>query len=93
MFDFPSNLFTTEDIAKLVAKSPHLVGFSLKPCITFKRDDTSLKDVLICGKRKPFLFSAADAVKIEKYVAEFNNLVIFYKNSSPENVQNRNELK
>lgn len=77
--DFPSNMFTTEDIAKLVAKCPYLEGFSLKPCIIFDRDDTSLKDVLICGKRKPFLFSVADAVKIEKYVAEFNNFVDFYK--------------
>jgi hypothetical protein len=77
--DFPSNMFTTEDIAKLVAKCPYLEGYSLKPCITFDRDDTSLKDVLICGKRKPFLFSVADAVKIEKYVTEFNNLVAFYK--------------
>jgi hypothetical protein len=77
--DFPSNLYTTEDIAKLVAKCPYLEGFSLKPFITFARDDTSIKDVLICGKRKPFLFSVADAEKIEKYVTEFNKLVVMYK--------------
>jgi hypothetical protein len=77
--DFPSNMFTTEDIAKLVAECPYLEGYSLKPCITFNRDDTTLKDVLICGKRKPFLSSVADTVKIEKYVSEFNNLVDYYK--------------
>jgi hypothetical protein len=77
--DFPSNMYTTEDIAKLVAKCPYLEGYSLKPCIKFDRDDTTLKDVLICGKRKPFLSSVDDTIKIEKYVSEFNNLVDFYK--------------
>lgn len=87
--DFASNLYTTEDIAKLVAISPNLEGYSLKPYIKFDRDNISLKDVLICGKRKPFLSSVTDSIKIEKYVSAFNNLVDFYKNSCPPNNQNK----
>lgn len=86
--DFPSNMFKTEDIAKLVAKCPYLEGYSLKPCITFDSNDISLKDVLICGKRKPFLSSVTDAARIEKYVTEFNNLVDLYKSSTLYNDRN-----
>ncbi|WP_276326137.1 hypothetical protein [Pseudobacteroides cellulosolvens] len=37
------------------------------------------KDVLICGKRKPFLSSIKDAEKIKSYTEKFEKLVNQYK--------------
>lgn len=78
-FDCPTNLYTTEDIAKLVALSPNLEGFALKPYVKFDKKHISHKDVLICGKRKPFLDSHKDKERIEKYTTKFNALVDHFK--------------
>jgi hypothetical protein len=81
VLDFRSNLYTTEQLAWLVAKLPNVNGFSLRPYIEFDRNSSDMsKDVLICGKRKPFLSSIEDTQKIKAYVDKFEKLVAQYRN-------------
>lgn len=78
-FGCASNLYPTEDLARLVAARPDLQGHALRPYYQFKSLGADYKDVLICGKRKPFLSSAKDHERIEKYVAEWSRLVEKYR--------------
>jgi hypothetical protein len=79
----PTNLFTTEQIAWLRARLsesldcealtglvnlPKPIGRAGKPV-----------DVLLVGKRKPFLNSKLDAVRIQHHVNEFNQMVETFK--------------
>ena len=85
-FNFPSNLFSTEDVAWLVAKCPHLKGRSLKPYIDFFmwNSETKKSDIpaaIIVGKRKPMLAIPGNEERIANYVAKFNKKVEEYKNS------------
>jgi hypothetical protein len=82
--NFASNLYSTEQLAQIVALCPEISGFALSAYIKFKRTGEHEKDVLICGKRKPFLNSEKDAAKIEAYVKNFNSLVEKYKREPPE---------
>lgn len=75
ILDFRTNLYTTKQLAWLVAKLPNAQGYSLKPYVKFDRSE---RDILICGKRKPFLSSEKDTAKIQKYVKEFEELVKQY---------------
>lgn len=77
--DFRTNLFTTEDIAHLIASRPELKGYALRPYVKFERNDDDDKDILIVGKRKPFLNSKKDELKIKKYVMDFENLITQYR--------------
>lgn len=84
VFDFPTNLFTTEEIAYLVAKCPDLKGYSLHPYIEFKTFDeetkrTDVPAVIIVGKRKPSFKVAGNEKRIDKYVCAFGDLVEKYK--------------
>lgn len=83
-FDFATNLFTTEQVAWIVANFPQLEGFALRA----KRDTTmfdwetkrdDIPAALIVGKRKPMLKVSGNEVKIQKYVANFEALVEKYK--------------
>ena len=76
----PTNLYTTEELAQIVAACPHVSGRALAPYLPLDKMVND-KDVLICGKRKPFLNSKTDAAKIEAYVSKFNDLVERYKQS------------
>ncbi len=76
--DFPTNMYTTEEIAEVVATCPYLHGYALVPYIKFNRSGDE-KDILICGKRKPFLDSQKDAAKIEIYKNKFFELVEQYR--------------
>lgn len=79
---FPTNFYTTEQIAWLVAKLPNVKGYALRPCIYFERKEgeEEYSDTLICGKRKPFLHRDKHQKRIEQYISKFNNLVDTYKN-------------
>lgn len=77
-FDFPTNLFTTEQVAWVVSNFPTLKGYSL--CA--KIDTTQGHDVpytLIVGKRKPYLINKGNEAKIQRYIEQFNQLVKYYK--------------
>ncbi|WP_099224785.1 hypothetical protein [Listeria costaricensis] len=77
--DFPHNLYSTEEIAQIIAACPRLQGNSLRPYIKVKTVLSDGKDVLICGKRKPRLSSEKDKAKIKKYEQEFERLLAVYK--------------
>ena len=79
VFDFPSNLFTTEEVAWLAAKCPNLKGYSLKPYIEYKTFDertkkTDVPAVIIVGRRKPSLVVEGNEERIAAYAAKFNRL-------------------
>lgn len=84
VFNFPSNHFTTEQVAWLAAKCPELKGNSLKPYKDFVlwNKDTHKSDisaVIIVGKRKPTLAIEGNGKKIAGYVAKFEKLVEQYR--------------
>lgn len=80
VFDFPTNLFTMEEVAWLVGKCPNLEGYALKPYIetmvyneeTYKADKPG---VLLVGKRKPMLSIEGNEKRIANHVAKFNKIV------------------
>jgi hypothetical protein len=76
--DFAPNLLATEQIAQIMTQCPEISGYALRPFIKLDRKDGELKDILICGKRKPFLFSNKDSQRIEEYTEKFNKLVEQY---------------
>jgi len=79
--DFRTNLYSTEQLAQIVASCPKVSGYALCPYVKFDIVDKNQKDVLICGKRKPFLHSKDDAAQIESYAKKFYSLVEKYKQS------------
>lgn len=85
VFGFPTNLFTTEEVAWLKAKCPGLGGYSMKPYIEFEtfNEETKKTDVpavIITGKRKPWLIVEGNEKKIEDFVRKFDLLVEKYRN-------------
>lgn len=73
---FPFNQFTTRQVAWLRARIPaSLESQSLDPMVTVKRSSAGDKDVLLIGKRKPFLDSVTHAARIAKHVDEFWRMV------------------
>ena len=76
-FDFDAGMLTTEEIAWIVAKYPHLSGSAL---CAYNREDAILNDVRVCGFRKPGLDLPKDQKRLDKYVAQFNALVEKYRN-------------
>ena len=76
-FDFDAGMLTTEEIAWIVAKYPHLSGRSL---CAYNKEDAILNDVRVCGFRKPGLDLPQHQKRLDKYVAQFNALVEKYRN-------------
>lgn len=76
-FDFDAGMLTTEEIAWIVAKYPHLYGSAL---CAYNKVDAILNDVRVCGFRKPGLDLPKDQKRLDKYVAQFNALVEQYRN-------------
>ena len=80
VFDFPTNLFTMEEVAWLVGKCPDLEGYALKPYIetmvynekTYKADKPGF---ILVGKRKPTLATEGNEKRIANHVAQFNKIV------------------
>lgn len=75
-FNFDAGMFTTEEIAYMCARYPHIHGSAL--CAYNKRD-AILSDVRVCGYRKPGLNLPEGQKRLDKYIAEFNALVEKYK--------------
>ena len=68
-----SNQFPTEDYAYLSVHLPNTECAEFSPYVRLERPIDG-KDIMITGKRKPFLNSQMDKRKIEKYVAKFRQL-------------------
>ena len=75
-FNFDAGMFTTEEIAYMCARYPHLQGKSL---CAYNKIDALLNDVRVCGFRKPGLDLPQGQKRLDKYVATFNALVEKYK--------------
>ena len=75
-FNFDAGMLTTEEIAWIVAKYPHLSGTSL---CAYNEYDACLNDVRVCGFRKPGLDLPQQQKRLDKYVAEFDALVEKYR--------------
>lgn len=79
--EFPTNLFTTEQVAWLTANVKNVNSSVLAPYLKLEHPldyDGKKKDILVIGKRKPFLNSHKDKVRLEKYEKEFMSLVSKY---------------
>jgi hypothetical protein len=75
-FDFPAGMFTTEEIAYMCAKFPHIAGSSLG---AYNTEDTIWNDVRVCGYRKPGLDLPKGQARLDKYIKEFDALVAKYR--------------
>ncbi|BBM03995.1 hypothetical protein [Microbulbifer sp. GL-2] len=82
---FPSNLFTTEQVAWLKTKLPEAIEAKvLNPFWTIDKPieiGGKNKNTFIVGKRKPFLDSVIDQKRIEKYTVGFEDRVRWFKNN------------
>lgn len=80
---FSPKQFTTRQVAWLRARLPEsLVSEALEPLRRYDKPltfDGKQRDVLLVGKRKPFLNSVADEARIRKHVAEFDRLVAEFR--------------
>lgn len=84
IFDFPTNLFSTEQVAWLLANRPGLEGFAMKPFLEHmaynsETNRTDIPAVIIVGKRKPSLHIEGNEAKIQKYVDAFEASVKKYR--------------
>ncbi len=81
IFDFPTHLFTTEQVAWMVANRPDLRGLALADLLPTTKCvyGTDVPAVQIVGKRKPMLVRAGNEARIETYKKQFAELVETYR--------------
>lgn len=84
IFDFPRNMFSTEQVAWVVANCPNLEGAALKPYMDFLgwNESTGKPDIptaLIVGKRKPSIHVEGNEARIQRYVKQFEEYVKKYR--------------
>lgn len=87
VFDFATNLFTTEQVAWIAANFPQLEGYALKPacdCMVFESNENlvDIPAVMIVGKKKPILKIKENETKIEQYIQMFEALKRKYEGIS-----------
>ncbi len=68
-----SNQFSTEDFAYLSVKLPHTKCNYFSPYVEISKP-VGEKNVMVTGKRKPFLNKSRDSKKLESYVKQFEAL-------------------
>lgn len=83
-FDFQTNLYSTEQVAWLVANFPNIEGFALKPAREYmgyndKTGNSDIPTLIIVGKRKPHLVVSENEEKIKKYMDNFQRLIQKFK--------------
>lgn len=76
-FDFEAHLFTTNEIAWIKAKYPHLGGEFLRAYGLVYYGDTSW--VRVSGSRKPEFRLPEEQEQLDKYIQAFDSLVKQYK--------------
>ncbi len=76
-FNFDPGMLTTEEIAWIVAKYPHITGNCVGP---YEGDIYHKSEVRISGYRKPTLYIPEQNDRINKYIASFEALVEKYRN-------------
>lgn len=80
-FHFPTNLFTTQQVAWMVANYPDVGGLSLTAMLETSKCiyGTNTPAVQIVGRKKPLLIRAGNEAKIEAYQKQFDSLVEAYR--------------
>lgn len=81
-FHFASNLYSTEQVAWIVANFPEVKGNSLmakRDCELCDSDMNDVPGVIIVGKRKPALIVKGNEKRINKYVNDFEALKEKYR--------------
>ena len=83
-FHFPTNLFTTRQVAWMVANYPEVQGLSLTAMLETGKCiyGTNTPAVQIVGKKKPLLIRAGNEARIAAYQKQFDALVEEYKGLS-----------
>lgn len=84
-FDFCASLFTTEQVAWIVANFPQVSGYALKPKLDlYESEDRPdvFTDTIIVGKRKPTVHIKGNEARVEKYVQAFETLKEKYRGMS-----------
>lgn len=76
-FDFEAKLFTTNEIAWMKANYPNLGGMFLRAYGPAYFGATSC--VRVSGSRKPELMLPEDQERLNKYIREFDNMVVQYR--------------
>ena len=75
VFDFPSNLYLTEQVAWISANFPSLTGYAIRPYIEFAEKVLGgadrPPDHLIIGKSKPFLQLPGHEQRLRSYAEAF----------------------
>ncbi len=75
-FNFGSGMFTTEEIAYMCARYPHIHGASLG---AYSTAAATIYDVRVCGYRKPGINLPEGQKRLDKYISSFNALIEKYK--------------
>lgn len=83
MFEFATNLFTTEQVAWITANFPQIEGDSLRAKIDYvdyyNEEWGRISETIIVGKGKPILKSNGNEKKIQKYVDSFEKMKEKYR--------------
>ena len=77
-----SNQFETADYAYLSVRLPHVDSDMLAPYLRLEHPIED-KDVMVIGKRKPFLNSERDADKLKRYEERFHKLRADFRAKGP----------
>jgi hypothetical protein len=81
--NIPTNLFTTEQIAWLRARlGDGVEAPALAPFVRLEKPlelNGKARDLLLVGKRKPFLNSKSDSARVNRHIAEFDRLVAQFR--------------
>lgn len=72
-----SNQFPTEEFARLSVTLPQTKCDYFQPYVKLD-DPIDGKDIMVIGKRKPFLNSSTDIKKLQKYEEKFRELQEIY---------------
>ncbi len=82
VFDFPPELFTTEQVAWMVSNFPRMTGKYMAGVVEVDLGERfrPCPGYVVVGKGKPTLVTAYHGATIEKYKAKFATLVEMYQN-------------
>ncbi|MBR4235804.1 MAG: internalin [Clostridia bacterium] len=78
-FDFPTNLFTTEQVAWIAANHPEISGFAITPYTGYPTDKEPDSRGWVVGRRKPYLKYRGNEERIRKYEKAFAELKDKYR--------------
>ena len=82
VYHFPTNMYTTEQVAWIAANHPEVSGFALRPYTGCPSDGKDVSGGWVVGKRKPYLEYKGNEERIKKYEAAFEELKRRYRGLS-----------